>query len=125
MIAAWYCIFCVLSVLKDYTDITANFSQVFTAVSGNIFTDNDNVVRKNVGTIKVDDKVDFDLLISSIPKNLVNDKCFNEETRNLINALALSYFNYKNSIKDGKLDIIINLLKYIANNKTPLWEISL
>ena len=77
--------------LKDYTDITANFSQVFTAVSGNIFTDNDNVVRKNVGTIKVDDKVDFDLLISSIPKNLVNDKCFNEETRNLINALAFTY----------------------------------
>ena len=77
--------------LKDYTDVTANFSQVFTSVSGNVFTENDNIIKKNIGSIKMDDKVDFDLLISSIPKNLVNEKCFNEETRNLINALAFTY----------------------------------
>ncbi len=77
--------------LKDYTDITANFSQVFTPVSGNVFTDNDNIVKKNIGSIKMDEKVDFDLLISSIPKELVNEKCFNEETRSLINALAFTY----------------------------------
>lgn len=77
--------------LKDFTDITASFSQVFTSVSGNVFTDNDNIIKKNIGSIKMDDKVDFDLLISSIPKNLVNEKCFNEEARHLINALAFTY----------------------------------
>ena len=77
--------------LKDYTDITANFSQIFTPVSGNMFTENDNIVKKNIGSIKMDEKVDFDLLISSIPKELVNEKCFNEETRNLINSLAFTY----------------------------------
>ena len=77
--------------LKDYTDITATFSNVFTVTSGNIFIDNDNVIKKNIGSIKIDEKVDFDLLISSIPKNMVNEKCFNEETRNLINSLAFTY----------------------------------
>ncbi len=77
--------------LKDYTDITADFSSVFSVVSGNVFIDNDNVIKKNIGTIKMDEKVDFDLLISSIPKNIVNDKCFNDETKNLINSLAFTY----------------------------------
>lgn len=77
--------------LKDYQDITANFNSVFTSVSGNIFMENDNIISKNIGTIKMEDKVDFDLLISSIPKNIVNDRCFNEEARNLINALAFTY----------------------------------
>ena len=39
----------------------------------------------------MDEKVDFSLLISSIPKNLVNEKCFNEDTKNLINSLAFTY----------------------------------
>lgn len=77
--------------LKDYEDITASFNSVFTSVSGNIFIDNDNIVRKNIGTLNMKDKVDFDLLISSIPKNIVNEKCFNDDSRGLINALAFTY----------------------------------
>lgn len=77
--------------LKDYTDITATFSQVFNVKSGNIVVDNDDVIKKNIGTIGMDEKIDFDLLISSIPKSLVNEKCFNEETKNLINSLAFTY----------------------------------
>ncbi len=77
--------------LKDYKDVTANFSQVFNITSGNIIINNDNVVKKNTGTLNLDDKIDFDLLISSIPKKMVSDKCFNEETKNLINALAFTY----------------------------------
>ena len=77
--------------LKDYTDITANFSSVFSISSGNVFIDSDDVIKKNVGTIKMDEKIDFDLLISSIPKNLVNERCFNDDTRDLINSLAFTY----------------------------------
>lgn len=77
--------------LKDYQDITASFNSVFTSVGGNLFIDNDNIVKKNIGTITLDSKVDFDLLISSIPKNIVNNRCFNEEMKNLINALAFTY----------------------------------
>lgn len=77
--------------LKDYSDITANFSSVFSSVSGNVSVDNDNIIKKNIGSISMDEKIDFDLLISSIPKNMINDKCFNEDTRNLINSLAFTY----------------------------------
>lgn len=77
--------------LKDYQDITSSFNSVFTSVSGNVFVENDNVIKKNIGTIRMDEKVDFDLLISSIPKSMVSDRCFNEESRNLINSLAFTY----------------------------------
>ncbi len=77
--------------LKDYKDITATFNTVFTPVSGNVFVENDNIIKKNIGTLNMEDKVDFDLLISSIPKNIVNDKCFNDDARNLINSLAFTY----------------------------------
>lgn len=78
-------------VLKDYEDITASFSSVFTSVPGNLFTANDNIISKNIGSIKMDNKIDFDLLISSIPKNIVNEKCFNDDVKSLINALAFTY----------------------------------
>lgn len=77
--------------LKDYKDITAKFNSVFASTSGNILIENDNILKKNVGVIELSEKVDFDLLISSIPKNLVSNKCFNEDTRNLINSLAFTY----------------------------------
>lgn len=77
--------------LKDYKDITASFSTVFNVVSGNVIVDNDNVIKKNIGSIRMDEKIDFDLLISSIPKNLVSEKCFNDDTKDLINSLAFTY----------------------------------
>ena len=77
--------------LKDYQDITSSFNSVFTSVSGNVFIENDNIICKNIGSIKMDSKVDFDLLISSIPKNIIHEKCFNDEVKNLINALAFTY----------------------------------
>lgn len=77
--------------LKDYKDITASFSDVFVSVRGNILDNNDNIVSKNIGSINIKDRIDFDLLISSIPKDLINDKCFNDDTRNLINSLAFAY----------------------------------
>ena len=77
--------------LKDYEDITMVFNKVFTSVSSNIFVGNDNIVKKNTGNIEITSGVDFNLLISSIPKSMVHDKCFNDETRDLINSLAFVY----------------------------------
>ena len=77
--------------LKDYKDITASFSSIFSITGGNFDIDTQDIVDKNIGSIKIDEKIDFPLLISSIPKSLVNDRCFNEETKNLINSLAYTY----------------------------------
>lgn len=77
--------------LKDYEDITANFNSVFSSVRGNIFNENDNIIDKNHRDITLDKKVDFNLLISSIPKNMINEKCFNGDTKNLIESLSYIY----------------------------------
>lgn len=77
--------------LKEYDDITASFDKVFTSVSGNSFIGNSDLVEKNKGSININNNFDFDLLISSIPKSMVNDKCFNSEVRNLIVSLSFVY----------------------------------
>ena len=77
--------------LKDYEDITKTFNTVFTSVSGNVFIENDNIVEKNNEKIRFNENIDFDMLISSIPKSMVNEKCFSDETRQLISSLAFVY----------------------------------
>lgn len=77
--------------LKDYEDVTKSFNKVFTSVSSNAYVGNDNIVKKNTGNIEITSGVDFNLLISSIPKSMVSDKCFNDEVRDLINSLAFVY----------------------------------
>jgi len=77
--------------LKEYEDITKSFNSVFTSVSSNAFIGNDNIVKKNTGNIEITSGVDFNLLISSIPKSMVSDKCFSEDIKELINSLAFVY----------------------------------
>ncbi len=78
-------------VLKDYEDISSNFSSVFTSVSGNILIENENIQKENTNKISLDSKIDFNMLIASIPTNMVSPRCFNDETKELINALAYTY----------------------------------
>lgn len=77
--------------LKDYEDITKSFNKVFTSVSSNTFTGNDNIIKKNTGNIEITSGIDFNLLISSIPKSMVHEKCFHDEVKELINSLAFVY----------------------------------
>ena len=76
--------------LKDYTDITASFDEIFTPVRGNII-EQDDISMSEKRKIEVQNKIDFDLIISSIPSSQISDKCFNEEARNLINQLSYIY----------------------------------
>ena len=78
-------------VLKDYNDITCNFNTVFSSVNGNSFNQVDNIIEKTSSDINLDSIVDFNMLISSIPKSMVNEKCFNDEIKELINKLAYIY----------------------------------
>lgn len=77
--------------IKDYEDISSNFSSVFTSVSGNVLIENENIQKENSNKINLDNKVDFNLLISSIPSSMVSSRCFNDDTKELINALAYTY----------------------------------
>ena len=77
-------------VLKDHEDITVSFNQVFSSVNGNII-ENTDIVCKERNSLIIKDVVDFNLLIESIPKNMVSDKCFNDEVKELINNLCYIY----------------------------------
>ena len=77
-------------VTKDYQDITKSFEQVYTInTNTKLLFDNSNIENNNIKKLEIKTNFDMDLLISSIPKRLVSDKCFNEETKELI--LYLSY----------------------------------
>ena len=77
--------------LKDYEDITSSFSDVFKSVSGNVLIENNNLMQEETNKLKIADKIDFNLLISSIPTNMVSPRCFNEDIKELINSLAYTY----------------------------------
>ena len=78
-------------VLKDYEDISLKFDDVFTSVTVNSFFNNDNIVSKKKGEILFKDIVDFELLISGLDSNIINEKAFNKDVRNLINNLSFLY----------------------------------
>ena len=75
--------------LKGYVDITTPFDKVFKS-SSEVVEPFDAVGREE-GTIVMQDQVDFDLLVSSLPKGLVTEKTFTKRMKSLINNLALVY----------------------------------
>ena len=76
--------------LKEHDDITMSFNQVFSSVNGNQI-ENTDIICKERNSLIIQDVVDFNLLIESIPKNMVSDKCFNDEIKELINNLCYIY----------------------------------
>lgn len=77
-------------ITKDFTDITTTFDKVFTSVNGYAFS-NDDIVDEKTRKIEIDSNIDINLIISSIPSRMVNAKCFNKETIDLIINLAYIY----------------------------------
>lgn len=77
--------------LKDYEDITASFDEVFTSVSGNVMELGDTIRKRESRQPFIEKGIDFNMLISSIPSSMVNDRCFSKDVKELINALSFTY----------------------------------
>ena len=77
--------------LKDYEEITSTFDQVFTSVSGNNMELNDDIVKRKSNNLLLEKSMDFDMIISSIPSSMLHEKCFTNDTKELINNLAFTY----------------------------------
>ena len=77
--------------LSDYEDVTARFDEVFTTTRGNVFEVNEEIRKRNVNVPLVDKQIDFNMLISSIPSSMVNERCFSKDVKDLINALSFTY----------------------------------
>jgi replication initiation and membrane attachment protein len=76
--------------LKDFTDITSSFDEVFSPVCGTVM-ENEDITKADSNNILINKGIDFNLIISSIPESQVNEKCFNNDTRELINNLSFIY----------------------------------
>lgn len=74
--------------LKDYNDITKKLDDVYDTSRFNFSED---LKDKNRGDIIVESRINFDEILSSIPKNLINERALNKKTRELINNLAFIY----------------------------------
>jgi replication initiation and membrane attachment protein len=73
---------------REYEDISKSFDGVFKTSSEFVSFD---AVGREILPLNMQDQVDFDLLISSMPRGLVNERTFGKRMRELINNLAFLY----------------------------------
>lgn len=73
--------------LKEYEDITATLDTTYKATSNASF----DAVGTIENTLTLQDQVDFDMLFSSIPKGILNERSINKKLKELINNLAFIY----------------------------------
>lgn len=103
--------------LNDYEDITKSFSSVYESSPSTVFENNiQNIRMNNKLGINIEDKIDFELLISSIPKETINEKTFNKENKKLINDLAYIYNLDVDEIKNIILSSLNDKLLIDKNN---------
>lgn len=121
--------------LSGYEEITSHFDEVFESIPSMQYDNLNEDVRVNkTGEIKIDDRFDFDLLISSVPNGLITNKTFSKEVKELINNLSYVYnmdaLEMKSSIlssvkENGLIDKnmlrknVRNYYKFENENKLP------
>ena len=78
--------------LKDYEEITVSFDRVYKSRNYTpIEISEGEVISKNKLMLKYELDYDFDLLVSSLPKTMFNEKCLNKSMKELIINLSFLY----------------------------------
>ncbi len=78
--------------LKDYEEITLPFDSVYKSRNYTLLeVNNDDIISKNKLLLKYELDYDFDLMVSSLPKEMFNEKCLNKTNKELIINLAFLY----------------------------------
>ena len=77
--------------LKDYEDITSKFTDIFDSISTSEINEIENIRKVKNLDIIVDEKVDLNTILSSIPKEILNYKSITNNTKSLIYKLAFIY----------------------------------
>lgn len=73
--------------LKDYTDITKTLNETFESTSMSVF----EARERETLPLNIESDIDFDLIISSIPRGILNEKAINKKMKELIIDLAFIY----------------------------------
>ena len=104
--------------LGEYEDITKSFSDVYQSTPSTMFENNiQNIKDINSLGINIEEKIDFNLLLTGIPKGSVNEKTFNKDNKKLINDLA---FIYDLDVDEMKNIILSSLSEKLLIDKTEL-----
>lgn len=74
--------------LKGYEEVTSHFDEVFKSSSE---TPTIEALGRETLPLNMQDQIDFDLLISSLPKGMLNEKILNKRMKSLINNLSFVY----------------------------------
>lgn len=75
--------------LDGYEEISKEMNKVFRP--SNKEFNNTDVKKSEVLGNNLSDLIDFNLIISSLPKNTLNEKAFNKRTKELVNSLSFVY----------------------------------
>ncbi len=88
--------------LKEYEDITKNFTDIFKVIPKSSNIELPDIAKQTTNKLSIIETIDFNLLIASLPQNTYNERCFNKDTKDLINMLALTY-----NIDDFKMQSLV------------------
>jgi len=75
--------------LSEYKDISSTLSKTYVSISN--FSNKDEMTAKEVLGVNTGEVIDFDMILSSIPSNIISDKAFNKKVKELINNLSFVY----------------------------------
>ncbi len=73
---------------KDYDEVTKKLDEVYDTSR---FTLSNDLRNTSTNTIEVEPRINFDEIMSSIPKGILNEKALTKKTKELINNLAFIY----------------------------------
>ena len=74
--------------LTGFIDITRNMDDVYKSES---FKEEENIKERISGSPKLTSKIDYDLIIESIPKDVLSSKAFNKKSKEMIDNLSFIY----------------------------------
>ena len=74
--------------LTGFIEITRNMDDVYKSES---FKEIENIKEKVTGSYKLTSKIDYDLIMESIPKDVLSQKAFNKKTKEMIDNLSFIY----------------------------------
>lgn len=74
----------------DYQEISSKLDETFKSTLNNVF-DNEEIRKKENAKIDINNLIDFDLLLESIPNRILNNKMLTKKNKELINNLAFVY----------------------------------
>ncbi len=89
-------------ILKEYTDVTSKFDEVFTSSKFSPFEEHKNIIKNSKNAINFMNTIDFDLLVSSIPNSMFNNRELTKEIKDLINSLSYIY-----NIDDLSMQVLV------------------